>query len=301
MPLPPRHILACTDFSDTSHTAARRAAWLAKRHGARLTLLSVLPASPFSDAVDLVADRYFPLERERFDPMRVEGELNDRLQREAARLSGEEGVEARTMLRVGRPATEISAAAGEEQVDLIVSGQHGSHSLASSLLGTTTQRLLRTSPCPVLVVKRSPPFDYGTVLLPTDMSGPSLDAGRSTVALLPAATYHVVHAFELPYEGLLNYANVGHEALEQYIGREETRVRPEVAAFAERVGFSNARVALHVKHGYPSREIDAWIDRLTPDLVALAARGKGEVERLFLGSVSLHVVLSAPCDVLLLR
>lgn len=44
-----------------------------------------------------------------------------------------------------------------------------------------------------------------------------------------------------------------------------------------------------------------WIAGLNIDLVALAARGKSELETTLLGSVSLHTVQAAPCDVLLLR
>lgn len=301
MPLPPRHVLACTDFSEASHAAARRAAWLARRHGARLTLLSVVPASPLRDAVDFLADHYFPADRDRFDPARVERAMSERLEDEAVRLGQEEAIACEAVLKVGRPAAAIAAAARELGADLLVAGQHGSHAFASTVVGTTTQKLLRLSPCPVLVVKQAPPFDYGTVLLPTDLSEPSLGALRATAALLPSATFHVAHAFELPYEGLLNYANVGDEALAHYVGAEQKRMRPQLAEFVQRAGFPHTRVALHLEHGYPSREIDGWIARLNPDLVALAAHGKGEIERMFLGSVSLHVVLSSPRDVLLLR
>jgi len=51
-------------------------------------------------------------------------------------------------------------------------------------------------------------------------------------------------------------------------------------------------------------DIDTVVDKIgefDADLVALAARGKSELEAAWLGSVSLHAVQSASCDVLLLR
>jgi nucleotide-binding universal stress UspA family protein len=301
MALPPGHILACTDFSEASEAAARRAAILARERGSRLSLLAVLPASPLRDAADLVADRYFPKDDPRFDPKRIEQQLDERVRAQAERLEKEEGARCDPMVRVGRPAAEIAAAAREHEADLIVVGQHGSHALKTAIIGTTAQKLLRLAPCAVLVVKRPPPYQYATVLLPTDLSAESADAMRQSEALVPAATFHVAHAFELPYGGLMNYASVGDAALSHYSKEEEKRLEPELRQFAEQVGFASQRVTLHLEHGYPSRQIDEWLARLKPDLIALAAHGKGEIQRLFLGSVSLHVVLSAPCDVLLVR
>lgn len=301
MALPPKHILACTDFSEPSRAAARRAALLAAEHAARLSLLTVLPVSALQDAVRLLADRYLPASEDRFDPKRVEQDLRERLAAEAARVGTGAGVPCEPVLRLGRAATEIAAAARETGADLVVLGRTGAHGLASDLLGTTAQRLLRTSPCPVLVVKQPPDFAYRTVLLPTDLSDESVRAISGALPLVPDAAFHVAHAFELPYEGLMNYANVGADAFAHYVRAEEQRLLVELDAFVERVGFGHRRPALHLEHGYPSTQVDAWIANLKPDLVALASRGKGELERLFLGSVSLHVVLTSPRDVLMMR
>lgn len=301
MGLPPRHILACTDFSEPSAAAEQRAAELARAHGARLSLLTVLPASMLRDAVDLVADRYFPRDEPRFDPQRIEQDLAERIRERAGRLARAEGVACEPIVRTGRAAYEIAAAAREHRSDLVVLGQRGQHSIAAAMVGTTTQKLLRLAPCPVLTVKGPSRGDYRTILLPTDFSEASVDAMRQTAALVPAATFHVAHAFELPYEGLLNFAGVEDRLIARDAADEEKRLQPDLVNLRDAVGFDHPRVTLHLEHGYPPRMIDRWLAGLRPDLVGIAAHGKGEVERLFLGSVSLHVALSAPCDVLLVR
>jgi len=58
---------------------------------------------------------------------------------------------------------------------------------------------------------------------------------------------------------------------------------------------------LHVNHGHPARCIERWIETVGADLVVIAAHGRSELETTFLGSVSLHTVLAASCDVLVLR
>ena len=53
------------------------------------------------------------------------------------------------------PADMVAAIASERRGDVIVCGNRGHGALSSALLGSVTQRLLHTAPCPVLVVRRA--------------------------------------------------------------------------------------------------------------------------------------------------
>jgi nucleotide-binding universal stress UspA family protein len=301
MQLPPRNILACTDYSSASEAGLRRAASLAARHAARLTVLHVLAVSAIKDAADLVADRYFSKSEPRFDPKRAEEQQLEHLVTAVAALAREAGIEIEPQLRTGRPAAEISAAARAMAADLVVIGGHGAHRVRSALLGTTTHRLLRSSPAPVLVVKRPPPFEYANVLLPTDLSDASALAAAAAQSLVPDARYHVAHAFELPYAGLMNYASVEPAAVLHYQMEEQKRLQPELERFVQATGLPADRVNTHLEHGSASARIPELSQTLNADLIVIAARGKSEVERLFIGSVALNVTQAAECDVLLVR
>jgi nucleotide-binding universal stress UspA family protein len=56
-------------------------------------------------------------------------------------------------VREGAPWREIVLAAREGQVDLIVMGTHGRRGLPHALLGSVAEKVVRTAPCPVLVVR----------------------------------------------------------------------------------------------------------------------------------------------------
>ena len=56
-------------------------------------------------------------------------------------------------LVTGDPAAAIARLAGSEGVDLIVMGTHGRSGLLQVLIGSTAERVIRTSPCPVLTVR----------------------------------------------------------------------------------------------------------------------------------------------------
>ncbi|MFB6153561.1 MAG: universal stress protein [Halodesulfurarchaeum sp.] len=77
----------------------------------------------------------------------------EKLLEEAADLGATMDVSVRTMLREGRPATEIVAAAEEEAVDHVIMGSHGRSGVTRVLLGSVAERVVRRSPVPVTVVR----------------------------------------------------------------------------------------------------------------------------------------------------
>ncbi len=73
-------------------------------------------------------------------------------QAEAASSLGR-AVEARTFPGPAAPA--IARTAGEERLDLLVTGTHGRRGFRHLVLGSVAERLVHLAPCPVLVVRRS--------------------------------------------------------------------------------------------------------------------------------------------------
>jgi len=57
------------------------------------------------------------------------------------------------LIRKGTPHKEITDAARELEADLIIIATNGYTGFAHVLLGSTTERVVRHAPCPVLVVR----------------------------------------------------------------------------------------------------------------------------------------------------
>lgn len=298
MSAPPRRILVGTDFSPASQHAVDRAVGLAKLWSASLVLHHVAAASLWEDVASRAADA---AGLDPASPEAIVAMATDLLRRRADEIEAASGVRCEVVASAGRAAAELARAAVAASAGLLVIGSRGDHPVRHLFVGTTAQKLLRVSPCPVLVVKRAPPFDYRTVLVPTDFSDPSRTALRACAAWLPQATLHVAHAYELPYDGLARYAGVDDAVLAAQRRGAQARLRRALAGFVDAAEVPPGKRVLHVRHGYPSTRIERWIDAVDADLVVIAAHGKSEIEATFLGSVSLHTVLSATCDVLLLR
>jgi len=58
-----------------------------------------------------------------------------------------------TDVTYGRPFAEIIAYARDHSIDLIVMATHGHGAIAHMLLGSTTEKVVRKSPCPVLTIR----------------------------------------------------------------------------------------------------------------------------------------------------
>jgi len=140
-----RHIVAGADHSADSRRAVGYAGELAKALNATLTVVHVDEKAALVPGSDL-ARRELVLDAEAMDE--TVAEL-------AAR-----GVEARGVVRPGRPADGICALAREEGADLIVVGTQGRSCLAHIVLGSVAERVVREAPCPVVLV-REPRADAG--------------------------------------------------------------------------------------------------------------------------------------------
>ena len=140
-----KSILVPIDFSAPSKNALAYAVPFAEQFGAKLTLLNVVEPVATPDFA-----KSFPLAMEN-DQVMAE------CKRELERVVKQSGVSPRlvekTLVRFGRSFHEIADAARTLKVDLIVIATHGYTGLKHALLGSTTERVVRHAPCPVLVVR----------------------------------------------------------------------------------------------------------------------------------------------------
>jgi nucleotide-binding universal stress UspA family protein len=141
-----QRILVPTDFSDSARHALTYGLSFAREYHAELLLLHVVEIVPVGYASDL-----FPA------PMAaVFQEVSTYARAELAQLGAlarERGVTSRELVSQGKPSAEIVKAAREHDVDVIVLGTHGKGMLDKALFGSTTERVVRRAPCPVLTCR----------------------------------------------------------------------------------------------------------------------------------------------------
>jgi nucleotide-binding universal stress UspA family protein len=143
-----KRILLPTDFSESARHALTYATSFAREYKAEVLLLHVVENLTVGYASDL-----FPV------PMaEVFDEISGYAKVELGKLATEvrtKGITVREQVVQGKPSLEILRIAREEAVDMIVLGTHGKGLLDQALFGSTAERVLRKSPCPVLTVRLS--------------------------------------------------------------------------------------------------------------------------------------------------
>ncbi|VVM06005.1 Putative universal stress protein [Methylacidimicrobium cyclopophantes] len=130
-------ILVGFDGSKGGEAAFELALEIAVRFGATVEALAIVPP-PGTDQDPAAAE-----EREL---------LRAPLERIAA-LAREKGVPFSERIEVGDPAQQILHAAGEGRYDLVVVGRRKLARPVYWILGSVSERVIRESPCPVLVVE----------------------------------------------------------------------------------------------------------------------------------------------------
>jgi universal stress protein A len=140
-----KSILVPIDFSAPSKKGLAYAVPFAEQFGAKLTLLHVVEpiATPdFNNTFPLViADE------------KVVAACKNRLDRIARDQKIDPKLIEKTLVRSGRSFNEIADAARTLKADLIIISTHGYSGLKRVFLGSTTERVVRHAPCPVLVVR----------------------------------------------------------------------------------------------------------------------------------------------------
>jgi len=138
-------ILVTTDFSDTAQVAFGLATQLADKFDARIVALHVLDLqlAPLAAEVAYAGAELIDLDRARKQHAdeRMNG-LGDLL-----------GRDVETAIVSGTPHVEIVRFAKERGIDLIVMATHGRGFFSHAILGSTTERVIRRSTCPVLTVR----------------------------------------------------------------------------------------------------------------------------------------------------
>ena len=141
----PKHILVPTDLSEGAEEALDYACELARKFDATVHLLHVIgiPALGVPElGVAVTSTMIDSLVRE--NEIALE-ELADR-KRQLATFG-------QILLRTGDARDMINQTAKELGADLIVMGTHGRRGVTRALLGSVTETVVRTAPCPVLTVR----------------------------------------------------------------------------------------------------------------------------------------------------
>lgn len=293
------HILVGVDFSAGSLAAAVRAAEIAARVGARLTLVHASAPERLDVSAELqaTADAYLGVLVERLAGAR------DQLATLRAELSTGGALVADVV--VDRyPDDALVDVANAQGGDLIVTGSRPRSGLRKWLLGSVAESVVRTASCSVLVAR---PGDadrgFQRVIIGIDFS-PSDDVAiaRGLALASPGATVDIVHCFHMAFPTQPDQAT-------PIAGPDPTTLQSQLSADAAARGkltlgrHARADVTLgfELKDDTARHGLCDLAEQRNADLIVIGSHGRRGLRRALLGSTAEAVVRHAPCSVLVVR
>jgi nucleotide-binding universal stress UspA family protein len=294
-----RRILCTTDFSDFSNHVVPYAVALAREFKAKLYLCHVIDLS----SAAIYGEAVLAMEEQ-------QSRMTAFAHGEIRKLVEKAPLEWEPLVTIGNPALEIARLAEEKGVDLAIAASHGRSGLKRLILGSVTERLMRTLPCPLLVV-RSPEYGFvksaeqeiqlKQIMVGHDFSSDSDLALQYGLSLAQEfqAVLHLIHVVEPPsYEDLVKPASMARDKFQQDVRR---RLREKLINMVPEEARAWCTPVATLLAGEPHDELTKYALVNSIDLIILGVRGHSLVESLFVGSTTDRVIRAAPCPVLSVR
>jgi nucleotide-binding universal stress UspA family protein len=206
------------------------------------------------------------------------------------------GIKTEYEIRVGDVYDEIKQAIDALKPEIVVLGTHGRRGVERWFMGSTTEKLMRHSPIPLITISaagekvEAPRFRR--ILVTTDFSDGTSDAlayafsvaqeNESQITLL-----HVIHDVAADVSGKYR------QSLIEGVQKQLDDLVP-----AEATTWCDVRTQVEV--GVPYRIIPRILEDEKIDLLVMNIHGKGMLDRALLGSTAERVVRIARCPVMLI-
>jgi len=275
-----KKILVPTDFSKNATVALDSAFDIARKSGADLILLHVVEEIT-NGSFNVEADVAYDNSEDRLFTLKMIEKAKKQLEKVVldpkyadVKLDGE--------LRVGNAFHGIQTIIAEHKVDLIVMGSAGHSKLEEMIIGTNTEKIVRTSRCPVLTVNKKPATtDFKNIVYATALAKDEEVFSR------------IVKKTQKIYDSTVHLVRINTPGDFQ----RDYLVKDAMAKFAKSIGLKNFTINIFNDHSVEEGVI-RYAEEVNADLIAMATHGRTGFAHVIAGSVAEDVVKHAKRPVL---
>ena len=275
-----KKIIVPVDFSEHSEYALKTAAKLAKKHDAEVLALHMLEMS--TEALS-VSDELLGQKAVFFMKL-AEKKFNDFLDKDYL-----EGVKITPIIKHLKVFSEVNDVAKQHDADIIIMGSHGANGFEEMFIGSNTERVVRSSEIPVLVVKSNVAnINFDVVAVACDFSEESRESYHHTREMFQdiASKIYLVHV-NLPNEKFSSTAQLEKMAVNFFTKADKHLRSLENVRYVSDYTVDDGIVNFSNKHNV--------------DLIVMPTHGRKGLARFFKGSVGEEVVNHSPIPVLTLK
>lgn len=257
-----KKILVPTDFSKHALNALKVAAQIARKNDSELFILNLLDLpSHMNDAVSSGVN----IPEVMLFLAKTKDKLND-----LAAADFLSGLKITTMAKIEKAFDGISTFSHEHDVDLIVMGSHGASGFQEMIIGSNTEKVVRTSETPVLVIKNEiEQFSVKNFVFASDFSEET----------------------RKPFQKLVNFANSFNVNLSLVMINTPNSFKSTSAAEAIMHDFTaDFSIDSYTTNIYNDVNVEKGIinfaERVNADIIGVCTHGRTKFAHFFMGSVS---------------
>ncbi len=272
-----KRILVPTDFSEHAEDALKVAAQIAKKNNSELILLHMLELPQQSnDAV--LGGTSIP------ETMLFMKKANETLDEVASR-EYLEGIPVTEIVKMDKPIHGIMQISKDYDIDLIIMGSHGASGVEELLIGSNTEKVVRNSEIPVLVIKKSiPNFNASDIVFASDFSEEA----------------------KKPFEKLLNFTRLFDSKLHLVTICTPNSFKPTHVSEKAMADFvAEFNITNYTTQIYNDTNIEKGIinfsNRINADVIGMCTHGRTGFAHFFNGSISEGLVNHAVKPVITLK
>ena len=265
-----KKILVPIDFSQNAQNALNVAAEIALKSGATLALLHVNIAAIYATPIsEYVAISKYIVEDQQYDESATTA--LEKLKLSLLAKPEYAGLDIQIRVEEGYLHTSVRNVAKEDAVDLVVMGTKGSSGMNEFLLGSNTEKVIRTAPCPVLAVpEHTKEFAPKVVLLPSTLKNDQSGVFRYL------AKWDNMFDFRVKVLYLNNPATLPTD------GSAEARKN----RFAEAAGLKKTDVIMTTESLFEDSAILSASDQCNADMIVMATHQRQGLSHMMFGSIT---------------
>ncbi len=272
-------IIVPIDFSLYSENALRTAASVARIHNSELILFNALQ---LPKDIALVPEKYLNEEADFYHKI-----AKDQC-KEFSKKNYLKGLKVRYVIKRFKIFTELNDLANKENADLIIMGSHGTSGLKEFFIGSNTEKVVRTSDTPVLVVKGLPnTADFKNAIFGCDFSEGSIIPYQKIKKLLASINCDITLLYVNTPNNFLSYKQQVKKAID-FLFKAEGNLD-----LLDRFSFTSDYT---VEEG-----IIHYAKKYDFDLIITATNGRKGLSHFFKGSISEDVANHAILPVMTIK
>lgn len=291
-----KNILFVNEPSSISKSAARRAAHLAEKNSAKLTLCDA--SKELSRSLPQLRKTLEKIHKDQMEAQFEPGVL--------------ETLKAKTKQLTGTPFIVIIKQVIKGKHDLVIKTAEKSSSLFGGLFGETDLHLMRKCPCAVWIVKPSRKKTYNKIVAAVDpdpniASHAALNKDILDMAIALAekdnAELDIVHAWHIEGEELLrsNRAALTSKEVDAMVKDVEKSHNRYMDELLQSFDLSKVKHKVHLVKGVPGKSIPEHVKKVDADVIVMGTLARTGIEGFFIGNTAEKILRNVDCSVLTLK